>query len=501
MTRFLMKIFLAGGALALVLQALRRTGSTQATTEGSPYAAIDTYVEQQMRRLNIPGATLAIVENDSIVHQRGFGQARPNDTAPTPQTPFLIGSLTKSFTALAVMQLVETQQIDLDAHVQRYLPWFNDVTAPSSTPITVRHLLNQTSGLSTVSGWIPLANFDSSPNATERQAQAATKLKRAHPVGTTFEYSNTNYNLLGLIIEAVSGQTYANYIQTHVFTPLEMHHSYTNLTEARKNGLAVGHRYWFWVPVATPNLPQPQGSLPSGQLIASAEDMAHYVQALLNEGRYNKTRILSSESVIELHRGVAEHDEMGMSMGRYGMGWFDRELGGTRVIWHSGMVPEFSSYMALLPTQKRGLVLLLNADHFMMNPILTEVGAGLAALLAGNQPPPMRLGFLPWLMRSLLFIPLLQLIDLATTGYLLHRQQQSALNCPGRGNWWGLHILLPLTFHVLIGLTLLPMLGAMRGFWRLFAPDFAWIATVCGSFAGLWAFLRTSLILRTLCKS
>ena len=77
-----------------------------------------------MRRLHIPGVSLAIVEGDRIVHLRGFGKARPGGEAPTPQTPFFIGSLTKSFTALAVMQLVEAGKIELDAPVQRYLPWF-----------------------------------------------------------------------------------------------------------------------------------------------------------------------------------------------------------------------------------------------------------------------------------------------------------------------------------------------------------------------------------------
>src|SRR5512140_3007889 len=104
------------------------------------YKVIDDYIEQQMRRLNIPGVSLAIVEGDQIVHLRGFGRARPSGEAPTPQTPFFIGSLTKSFTALAVMQLVEAGKIDLDAPVQHYLPWFRVADPEASGQITVRHL-------------------------------------------------------------------------------------------------------------------------------------------------------------------------------------------------------------------------------------------------------------------------------------------------------------------------------------------------------------------------
>ncbi len=82
------------------------------------YEAIDAYVEEQMRRLNVPGVSLAIVEGDKIVHLRGFGRARPGGDVPTSQTPFFIGSVTKSFTALAVMQLVEAGKVELDAPVQ-----------------------------------------------------------------------------------------------------------------------------------------------------------------------------------------------------------------------------------------------------------------------------------------------------------------------------------------------------------------------------------------------
>ena len=100
-----------------------------------------------MHRLHIPGASLAIIEGDRIVHMRGFGQARPGGETPTPQTPFFIGSLTKSITALAVMQLVEAGKVELDAPVQRYLPWFRVADPEASAQMTVRHLLNQTSGL------------------------------------------------------------------------------------------------------------------------------------------------------------------------------------------------------------------------------------------------------------------------------------------------------------------------------------------------------------------
>jgi CubicO group peptidase (beta-lactamase class C family) len=244
------------------------TQSGQPISSGTSYAAIDAYIEQQMRRLNIPGAALAIVDGERVAYLRGYGRARPGNgpsggTAPTSQTPFALGSITKSITALAVMQLVKAGKVELDAPVQRYLPWFRVADPESSARMTVRHLLNQTSGLPMRPGLIALADMDDSPAAVERQARELATLRLTRPVGAAFEYSNLNYNLLGLIVEAANVEPYTDYVQNHIFAPLEMGHTYTSQSDARRAGLALGHRYWFGCPVPAPDLPMPRGSLPS----------------------------------------------------------------------------------------------------------------------------------------------------------------------------------------------------------------------------------------------
>ncbi|GAB4537758.1 MAG: serine hydrolase [Anaerolineae bacterium] len=496
--KFLFPSLLVCAVLALILRVFVRPVSAKPASNRSAYDAIDAYVEEQMHRLNMPGVSLAIVEGNEIVHLRGFGQARPGGEVPTPQTPFFIGSLTKSLTALAVMQLVEAGKIELDAPVQRYLPWFRVADPQASAQITVRHLLNQTSGLPTSSGEIQLADFDGSPGAAERQARALSTLELSRPVGSAFEYSNSNYNLLGLIIEAASGESYADYTQKHIFTPLDMSHTYTSQPIARQNGLAMGHQYWFAIPFAAPNVPIPQGSLASGQLISSSEDMARYMIALLNGGCYGDMQILSVAGVAELHRGVADFSAMGLSLGQYGMGWFVDEVDQTKLVWHSGTTPNFGAYMALLPEQKKGVVLLFNANHHWMTPVLSDFGGGVAALLAGDQPAPVPfIGMIPWALRGLLLIPALQIIGIVATLRLLRRWRLNPERRPGDGRKWGLYILLPLIPNLLIALTLIPMLGKTRGYLMLYMPDYSWIAIICGGFAGIWAFLRTGLVLRT----
>jgi len=497
--RVLFPSLLMSAVLPLSLRGFAKRASANPVTNSSSYDAIDAYVEGQMHRLNMPGVSLAIVEGDQIVHLRGFGQARPHGEAPTPQTPFFIGSLTKSFTALAVMQLVEAGKIDLDAPVQRYLRWFRVADPQASAQMTVRHLLNQTSGLPTSSGEIQLADLDNSPGATERQARALSTLVLTRPVGSAFEYSNSNYSLLGLIIEAASGESYADYVQKHIFNPLDMSHSYTSQAMAKQNGLAVGHQYWFAIPFAAPNMPLPHGSLPAGVLISSAEDMARYLIAHLNGGRYEDVQILSGAGIDELHRGVADFRAWGLSLGQYGMGWFVDKIGQTKIAFHGGTLPDFGAHMALLPEQKKGVVLLFNACQHWMNPVLADLGNGVAALLAGDQPAPLPFFYvIPWALRAQLLIPALQIAGVAATLRLLRRWRQDPMSRPSGGRKWGLHILLPLIPNLLVALTLKPMLGKRRGYLMLYMPDYSLIAMVCGSFAAIWAFLRTGLILRTL---
>jgi len=488
-------------APAVVRVPFVKPSPSQTTSTSVLFDAIDAYIEQQMHRLCIPGVALAIVEGDRIVHTRGFGQARPGGETPTPQTPFFIGSLTKSFTALAVMQLVEAGQLELDAPVQRYLPWFRVADSQASAQITVRHLLNQTSGLPTLPGEMALADFDNSPNAAKRQARVLASLTLAHPVGAAFEYSNSNYNLLGLIIEAAGGESYAEYVEAHIFSPLGMSHTYTDPAVARPDGLAVGHRYWFTMPFAAPNLPIPRGSLAGGLLISGAEDMSRYLIALLNGGRSGDAQLLSPAGVAELRRGVAEIRAYGLSLGRYGMGWYAGEIGGTKLLWHSGILPHFFAYMALLPEQRKGVILLINADSHWMSPVLTEMGTGVTARLAGAQPTPTPFSrFIPWALRGLLLIPAFQIADVAATLRFVSRRGAGSQRRLETGKAWRLHFVFPLILNLLIALTLKPLLSKRRGYLKFYMPDFSLIASVCGVFSLVWSFLRAGLVIKALRK-
>lgn len=480
----------------LSTQAFAKTSPVETAAEDISYDSIDNYVMEQMRRFHIPGGSVAIIKGDKIVHVRGFGKAHPHGEAPNPQTPFFIGSLTKSITALAVMQMVEAGKIELDAPVQRYLRWFRVADPQASAQISVRHLLHHTSGLPMLRGMADLGNMDRRPGATERQVRALSTIQLSHPVGSRFEYSNTNYNILGLIIEAASGETYTDYVQDHIFNPLDMSHSYTSKEAAQQNGLAMGYRYWFGHPFPVANLPSPSGSLPSGQLLSSAEDMAHFLIANLNGGRYSGMQILSEAGITQMHRGMAEIREGGLSPGLYGMGWISQARKDKTIVSHSGIVPDFSAFMALVPELQIGIVLLFNSNHAMMKLTFDELGIGAVQLLVGESPTSSILGAIPWVMRGMLLIPFLQLVSISISLKLFSfLSNQDPARQLSRNRMWRRYGLLPFFLNPLTALTLVPLLGKMRGFINLFMPDFTWLALFCGSLAGILAFLHTILFL------
>jgi hypothetical protein len=225
--------------------------------------------------------------------------------------------------------------------------------------------------------------------------------------------------------------------------------------------------------------------------------MAHYLIAHLNGGRYNQVQILSAAGITELHRGVAEQLVFGKSVGAYGMGWFEVDLGQTKTFSHGGNVPDFSGFMGLVPEQKRGMVLLLNADPYGLPFITEEVGMGVTALLAGQQPPPIQLDFIQWIMRLLPLLPLLQIAGVVATLRLSNQWRRDAALRPDGGRLWGRYLLLPLLPNLALAATLAYLKSSgLLGFMHLFMPDLAWIARISGGFAGLWAVLRSALILR-----
>jgi CubicO group peptidase (beta-lactamase class C family) len=399
------RVFVSLVCLIVILSlAPGKVNASPTLQSGTDFAAIDAYVSEQMDNLGIPGMVLGIVQEGQIAHLKGFGAADSSGRAVTPQTPFGIASLTKSFTALAVMQLVEEGKIDLDAPVQTYLPWFELADKQASARITVRNLLNQTSGISGKDGNRDLV----SPLSLEELVRTYNSFQPTQPVGQTFQYSNPNYNIAGLIVEKVSGQSYGDYVTQHIFGPLDMRHSYASRAPALADGLVEGYHYMFghafkW------ELAAPPGHLPSGYLISSAEDMAHYAIAQLNDGEYNDAAILSPQGIAELH---APAIPMGGKMS-YAMGWAVTTLDGIPVVLHGGKEFSALSMLILVPESKSGVILLSNANGFVQSNQVDGIAINIVGMLNGKPPvpvsPPFHYSFLTW---TILLTPFLQILGI-----------------------------------------------------------------------------------------
>jgi CubicO group peptidase (beta-lactamase class C family) len=338
--------------------------------------AAEAYLEAQMQRHRLKGMAVAITQGEEIIYLNGFGSA--GSARPvTPSTPFFIGSVSKSFTALAVMQLVDQGLVDLNAPVQTYLPWFTIADSASASQITIRHLLNQTSGMSNASLRRPTITEQTSLEESVRHLSQAELM--AAP-GTSFNYFNPNFNVLAQVIEEVTGTDFASYVVENVFEPLELKNSFVDLESAQNAGVADGHIFFLGFPMQRQQRFFP-AELPAGFIISSAEDMAHYMIAQINAGTFQQNQFVSSQAVQVMHtppQGVE---------GDYAMGWTVQQKDGIKTIRHNGAIETFYADVILLPDQDIGITLLINQNAFI--PLMFTFGPladGLVNVLLGLQP-------------------------------------------------------------------------------------------------------------------
>ena len=387
--RILFIILIALGGLLLP-----RRGRTQSPPDT---AEIDRFIASQMAAQRIPGLALAVVQGDQVTYLQGYGTDGAKQPV-TPQTQFHIASLSKSFTATAVMQLVEAGELDLDAPVVRYLPDFTLADPGAAEQITLRQLLNHTSGLS--DGGVADLRL-------ERPATTADRIATLHdahtvaPPGREFHYTDVNYQILASVVETASGQPFSDYLGAHIFAPLQMTDTVNVLSsfEVAKEAPALpqGHLLAYGVPVASG---EEQGYLGgSAGVITTAADMAHYLILHNNGGRFGGAEIVSPAGVETMHTPPAGIDS------DYAMGWVSHTAagggggdgadegaddgGGRRVLEHNGILSTFYAETVLLPDTGQGFVLLYNI-HSLDQDLLgyPPIKQGLIDLLTGGQPAP-----------------------------------------------------------------------------------------------------------------
>jgi CubicO group peptidase (beta-lactamase class C family) len=318
---------------------------------------VDQFFPAQMKRLCIPGVSFVLVQDGKVVLAKGYGAASLEEGLPilVDSTVMRIGSVSKSFVATAVLQLVEQGKLDLHADVNQYLTAFQLEDA-FRQPVTLAHLLTHTAGFE-----------DPTEETTIEPAQvpplgaylAESMPPRTVPPGETFLYRNHGYALAAYIVEEVSGLPFDGYVARHILEPLGMTHSGYLLQPPLPENLAVGYFY-----EDSTQVPQPvdyDGTYPGGSLASTATDMAKFMMAHLNEGCYKGTCILQPSTIAEMHRRQAGTPYDGQAAA---YGFVEATQHGQRLVGHSGAIRGFGNSLNLLPDHNLGYFLSFNEECY-----------------------------------------------------------------------------------------------------------------------------------------
>jgi len=342
---------------------------------GTVVAEIDRFLGEQLRVSAIPGAAVAVTRGDQVLMVRGYGHDSSGE-AVTGDSLFRIASLSKSFTALAVMQLVDAGLLHLDDPVQDHLPEFQ-LADPRADQITVRQLLDHTSGLT--DAVVPELSRPQ-PRTTAEATTSLRSARLASTPGTSWSYHNPNYQVAARLVEVISGEPFDRYLSRHIFEPARMVSSTSTTTDDQPvRGLTGGHVIAYRHAIPAPGLGT--FSVGDGGVVSSAADMARWLIVHANRGQApDGTRIVSGLGLRVLHTPSAPR------VG-YALGWATHGPAGAPTrLDHSGSLLTFTSEEALWPASGYGVVLLFNAGSPMMLD-QTAIVHGVFDIIEGTAPP------------------------------------------------------------------------------------------------------------------
>lgn len=288
----------------------------------------------------IKGMSAAITSGNETIYSKQFGKGINEHTS------FILGSTSKAITAVTTLMMIREYGLSINDYANQYLPWIR-------SEITLLDLLNHTSGISTY--------------------EKMNNIKYLGEHGK-FEYSNTNYNILGEIMEVVTDNTFSNYVEKHIFNILNMDDSFA-LSENTANQIISGYQSYFGFPVpCKPQIPNESTwiQVPSGYLCSSTSDMTKYLQFMLG---------YSQDNVSLLHfiknNGLTVHDNAAINgiyanTGLYGFGWIYKNVGGTDILYHTGKTSSFTSISVLIPKKDLTITILCSMGDFLVGTNLIE---------------------------------------------------------------------------------------------------------------------------------
>ncbi len=331
---------------------------------------IDQYLSSVYQNHIMPGFSVVVTNKQEIFFSASYGfKDMGGEERFTSKTVNPIGSLTKSITALAILQLVEQGKIGLDDHVKQYIPEFTTANPERSDSITVRMLLNNTAGLT--------GSIRNSHDMSEKSVEGLLKnLSNSFILtkpGSVYQYSNIGFSIAGLLVSRVSGQPYPEYVRTNIFESLEMLHS--SVLPINYEQSASGHFPGIGQAVANHSV-----GLRSGEFIAAGKytestthDLANYLMMYLNKGTFDANRILSASLIEEMWApqisfvGLSKKEGGSGEQYHYGLGWMISQVDGRKVFHHGGSTGTASSFTMIDPENELAVSLVTNVDLTLMD--------------------------------------------------------------------------------------------------------------------------------------
>jgi CubicO group peptidase (beta-lactamase class C family)/D-alanyl-D-alanine dipeptidase len=344
--------------------------------------ALEAWLTREVAAKRLPALSVALVEDQAIVWARGFGHAdREDRTLAGPNTVYRVGSVSKPFTVLALMLLVEQGLIDLDAPVTRYLPDFRPHN-PFGKAITLRHLLTHRSGLVPES---PVGNyFDPTEPSLARTVQSLNETELLYELGTKMTYSNAGVAVVGYVLEKTQKEAYAPYLKRTLLDRLGMRDSGFEPTPALRKKLAAG-TMWTYCGREFPAPTFELGMAPAGCMYSTVNDLGRFLGVLFAGGRGPQGPVVKAATLEQMYTlQFAKPDEKR----GFGLGFFVSEFEGRRRVGHGGAIYGFATELAALPDDKLGVVVIASKD--VANAVTTHVAdVALRLMLAARQGKPL----------------------------------------------------------------------------------------------------------------
>ncbi len=338
-------------------------------------------IRESMEAHHVPGVAVGIADGDQT-YTAGLGiTSVDNPLDVTDETLFQIGSITKTFTATALMRLVEQGKLDLAAPVRRYIPRFQVADESVAAALTLRHLVTHSAG------WDGDVFTDTGPNddALALYVEKLAGVEQLAPPDTLFSYNNAAFNVAGYLVQIATGQTYEAAIHDLIFAPLGMERAFFFARDLLTFRFASGHVVIDDAPRVQRPWELPRSSNPAGGIACHVKDLLRYARFNMGDGAAEDgTRLLSPASMRLMQTPafpINDHD------GDVALAWWTKEIGGIRFIEHGGTTLGQNSELVIAPERRFAIAILTNGDHGGL-PIKAGVDTALREFLGVEEPAP-----------------------------------------------------------------------------------------------------------------